>query len=197
MSDMRLYETYYGIHTEDWSENFGTFSNHHKILVKDYLNEGCNCTDVSTASSVHEFLLPQALKKVYFIEGVIEGHVTFAASESTAYLCSYRATICKMNPETADTELFSTGWVSVNRTIAWHTVPVEVGDEYVFPFWINAMEQQELGENDRIFLRIEAQCSCDDTFVTCEDSDCTNLVLYHGNDSEWEGVKVIIPFLGV
>jgi len=36
MTDMRYYETFYGIHTNDWSVSFGgIFANHHKILVKD------------------------------------------------------------------------------------------------------------------------------------------------------------------
>jgi hypothetical protein len=196
MSDMRLYETYYGIHTDDWQVNFGTFADHHKLLVKEYINEGCVCTELSSATNAIEFLLPQALKKTYFIEDVIEGHITYAASGATAYLCSYRATLCKMNTSTESSELFTTGWVTINRTFAWDAV-YEVGDEYVLPFWIDAMDQEELGENDRLYLRIETSCSCDDSFATCDDSACTHLALYHGNDSEWEGVKITIPFLGV
>jgi len=195
-SNMRMYETFYGIHTNDWTVDFGTFSNHHKLLVKEYISDGTDCEDTSTASETNKFLYPFHIAKTYFIEGIIEGHVTFAASGSTAYLCSYRVTLSKMNEDTTDTELFTTGWVAVNKTLDWDST-YSIGEEIVLPFWIDAYEHAKLDENERLYVKVESTCSDSSAFTSCSASECTNLVLYHSNDATWEDLKITIPFLGV
>ena len=193
-NDMRYYETFYGIHTDDWTVDFGTFSNHHKILVKEYISDGANCTETSTASATNKFLYPHHIAKTYFIEGVIEGHITFAASGSTAYLCKYRVTLGKMNLDNTDTELFTTGWVTVDKTLDWDSTH-SIGEEAVLPFWIDAWEYEKLDENERLYIKVESTCSDNSSFVTCSTSQCTNLVLYHSNDATWEDLKITIPFI--
>lgn len=185
--DFRVYQTYYGIHVDDWAETFGSFANHHKLLVKEYINEGCSCTTSSIASDTNEFLYPHFIKEIYFIEGVIEGHVTFASSGCTSILTDYRVTVCKVHENTAETELFSTGWVIVNDTLGWNAVDgipsIIAGEEgeMVYPFWIDAWQHAELSDGERIFLKIE-------THIT----NCG--VLWNSNDSTWEDVKITIPF---
>ena len=194
---MRMYETFYGIHTNDWSVNFGTFSNHHKLLVKDYISDGTDCEDASTASdSPHSFLYPHHIKKTYFIEGVIEGHVTFGSDNTTAYLCAYRVSVCKINENATDNELFTTGWVTVDKTLAWNST-YSVGDEIVLPFWIDAWNKAELSEKDRIYVKVESTCSNSVNCIDCAGSSCTNINLWHSNDSTWEDLKITIPFLGI
>jgi len=118
--DMRYYETFYGIHTDDWEETFGSFLNHHKLLVKNYKSTGIITTDSSSASLTHEFLYPHHIKKTYFIEGTITGHITYESSTCSTYLCAYRVTVCKVHQDTGlKTELFTTGWRAVQKILGW------------------------------------------------------------------------------
>jgi hypothetical protein len=191
MSDMRMYETFYGVHLTDWVVNFGIFSGHHKLLVKDYLSDGARTVDESTATETHSFIYPNHIAKTYFIEGVIEGQVTFIANEATTYLYQYRVSVCKIHEDGTDTELFSTGWVDVGKNLVWDTsiVTTGIGDEIVCPFFIDAWEYAKLEEQERIYVTVES--SCTDTTP----SSCTDLVLSHTNDSEWEDLKITIPFM--
>jgi hypothetical protein len=190
--DMRYYETFYGIHTDDWDWTFGAFTDHHYVLVKEYINEGCSCTETSSATNIIEFLYPHHIKKKYFIEGVIEGHVTFACSDATAYICQYRVTVGKVNENTTKTELFTTGWTTVDKTLDWNST-YSIGEEIVLPFWIDAWEKEELGEFDRIYDRVKSTCTDDTNFTDCSQSACTNIILWHSNDSTWEDIKITIP----
>lgn len=178
---MRYYETFYAINTDDWIEDFSTaFVDNHEILVKEYINEACSTVTSSTATTTHKFLYPHHIKKTYFIEGVIKGHITLAASSCTSTVTSYRVSVCKVHEDAVETELFTTGWVTVNDTLAWDAV-YSIGDEMVYPFWIDAWEKEELGEFDRIYLKVQTSSN-----------NCT--VLWHSNDATWEDVKIEIPF---
>ena len=201
MSDMRMYETFYGIYKDDWEETFGSFSDHHYVLVKEYINEGCSCTETSTASTTHKFLYPSHIKKTYFIEGVIDGHVTFASSTTTAYICSYRVTVCKVHEDTTETELFTTGWITVEDTLGWNAgynipsvIEGEEGD-VVYPFEIDAWEKEKLDEFERLYLKVESTCSADSNFISCTEASCNNVILWHANDATWTDIKIKIPFL--
>lgn len=194
-SDMRQYQTFYGIKTEDWGVNFATFSNHQYILVDEYISSACSCPDYSTASATYKFLYPQHIKKQYYIEGVISGHVTFGASQATSFLCQYRVTLGKVNENTnAEQELYTTGWKSVARELKWNAT-YTVGDEIVLPFWIDAYEKEELGEFDRLYIQVESTCSDNLSCATSAASTCTALVLWHGNNPTFEDLKIIIPFI--
>ena len=182
--DLRYYETFYGIHTNDWDETFGTgFVEHHKLLVKEYISDACNTTEASgTSLATHEFLYPHHIKKTYFIEGVATGHITLVASTCSTSVCSFRVTICKVHQDTAiKTELFTTGWRTVNTTLNWDAV-YSVGDEVVYYYEIDAWEKEKLTEFERIFVRVQ---------VTTTNSCCS---LYHSNDSTWEDIRITIPF---
>ena len=179
--DMRYYETFYGISPNDWEiTDFGTFQNHHKILERQYISDATSCAETSAASDTNKFLFPHHIKKKYFIEGEISGHITIASSGATSTVTSYRVTVCKTNDNTnTDSELFSTGWVTVNTTLAWDGV-YSIGEERVYPFWIDAWEYEELSEYERIFVKVEVNCD-------------NNAVLWHSNDATYEDLKVEIP----
>ena len=182
--DLRYYETFFGVCVDDWAESFGAFINHHKLLVKEYISDGCSTTEASNASITSEFLYPQHIKKTYFIEGVITGQITVVASSCSCTMNSYRVTVCKVHEDTTKTELFTTGWITVNDTLGWDAV-YSVGDEMVYPFWIDAWEKEKLGEYERIYVKVEAS--------TCSLNSCCSL--YHSNDSTWEDLKITIPFI--
>lgn len=176
---MRYYETFYGVHTNHWDVNFGDFSSHNKLLVKDYISEACSTTDTSTATDTNEFLYPHHIKKIYFIEGVIEGQITLAASSATSTVTSYKVEIGKVNQETGKETLYSTGWITVSDTLDWDST-YSIGEERVYRFWIDAWEKEKLTEYDRIFIRVE----------TNSDNNC---VLWHSNDATWEDIKITLP----
>ena len=177
--DNRSYRLFYGIYTYDWFFNFGTFAETHYILTDEYISDGCSTLDSSEASNVHEFLYPHHIKKVYHLEGVAVGHITLAASGCTSTVTSYRVTICKMHEDNTPTELKSTGWITVNDTLAWDA-GLGVGEEMVYPFWIDIWEEKKLDEHERLYLKVEVNCN-----------SCTHLM--HSNDSTWEDLKIDIP----
>lgn len=182
MSDMRYHQTFYGIHTTDWEINYPDFANHNKILVKDYISDGCATVDSSTANETYKFIYPHHIKKTYFIEGVIEGHITLAASTATVTFANYRVTVCKVDDAGNTEELFSTGWVTINSGALGYNATYSVGDERVFPFWIDAWEKAELSENERIYVQVQTDSQA-------------NGVLYHSNDSTWEDFKITLPLI--
>jgi len=192
--------TFHGIHLDDWGINFGNFSDHHKLLTEEYESDGCNSTATSSAILAHKFIYPEHIKKVYFIEGTITGHVTFAASGATAYMCKYKVSVCKVHQNTDETELFTTGWKEINHTFGWNdeynTPSIIKGEEgeVVYPFRIDAWENEKLDAYERIYVKVESTCSDDANFNSCSNSSCTNLVLWHGNDATYEDLKIEIPF---
>jgi len=193
-NDSRYYETFYGVHLDDWTVDWGTFADHHKFLTEEYLSDGCSCATSSSATNTHKFLYPEHLKKDYFIEGTIKGHVTFAASGATSYICAYRVTVCKMHEDTTDSELFTTGWRTVNKTLTWDST-YDIGEEIVFPFRIDAWEKEHLTEYERFYLKVESTCSDNSGCSSCTDSECDDTVLWHSNDATWQDIKIEIPFL--
>ena len=156
------------------------FADEHHLLDKDYISEGCSTLDSSEASVTHKFIYPHHIKKTYWIEGVVKGHITLGASDCTSTVTAYRATVCKIHLDNTETELATSGWVTVNDTLAWDA-GLSVGEEMVYPFWIDVWDEQMLDEEERIYFKIEVTCN-----------NCTHL--YHSNDSTWEDLWVSIPF---
>jgi len=178
--DLRYYETFFAIHDNKWDINFGTFSNHHKLLTKEYINTACLTTDYSEASNTHEFIYPHHIKKKYFIEGVIFGQITFAAQEDDSTVTSYRVTVCKIHEDNTKTELFTTGWKTVDDALTWD-VTYSIGEDVVHAFWIDAWEKAKIDEKERIYLKVETSCN-------------NYTVLWHSNDAKWEDIRIDIPF---
>lgn len=183
--NMRYYETYYGVHINDYNVSFGGhFTDHPKLLLREYISDGCSTEETSSVSNSTEFLLPFHLAKVYFIEGTISGHITLAASTATATITKYKVSVLKIHGVSGtQTSLYDTGWMVVNDSLAWDS-SYSIGEEMVYPFWIDAYEKQKLDEDERIFIRIEVDAN-------------THTVLYHSNDSTWEDFKIEIPFMGL
>lgn len=181
-SDQREFRQFFGVSLDDWQHSFGTFSDTHYILLNDYISEGCSTTDSSEASNVHSFLYPHHIKKTSYIEGVIEGGICLIASGATSTVTAYRVTVCKTfeGASEADIELASTGWITVNDTLAWDA-GLSVGDEMVYHYWIDVWTEQKITELQRLYLKIEVNCN-----------QYTHLM--HSNDATWEDVWVEIPF---
>lgn len=175
-SDMRYYETFYGIHSNTNKLTFGSgaFANHNKKLVKNYISDGCSTTETSICDETYKFLYPHHIKKVYFIEGVIRGHITVAAIANGVTVPQYRITVCKVDTSGNEDELFSTGWKDPEITL-------NDEEEVVLDFEIDAWQKAKLDEYERIYLKVETEVESD-------------ISLWHSNDAQWEDIKVEIPF---
>jgi hypothetical protein len=185
-NDMRYYETFYGIHTNHWSFSFGDFTNWHKLLVQDYISEDCLTEETSEATlDTNIFVYQNHMKKTYFIEGVITGQITCAASGATCLIESFQVTVGKIHASGLRTDLFASGWQVVNDTLAWDG-EYGIGEERVYWFQIDAWEKEKLDEYERIYVKIEVQLD-DAVYPSCE--------LWHSNDSKWEDIKIEIPFI--
>lgn len=187
MSDYREVETFYAIHMDDFSFSFGdesVFKDHHKILTKKYINEATSTTSTSVATDTYKFLFPFHIKKKYWIEGIIEGQVTFAAGTAAASLDTYRVTICKVHENGTETELATTGFVTVNDSFAYNAV-YGVGDEMVYAFFIDVSIEKEITEEERLYLKVETDSA---------GGDADQCVLWHSNDADFEDIMIEIPF---
>ena len=178
--DLRYYETFYGIYTNDWEITFGSFTDSPNLLVKEYISDACDTTDYSIATDTAKFIYPHHIKKIFFIEGVIEGHITVASSSATSTVTDYKVTVGKVHEDTSvETDLFTTGWITVNTTLTWDST-YSIGEEIVYPFWIDAWDYAEISDKERIYVKIEVN----------GDNNC---VLWHRNDATWEDLKITIP----
>lgn len=186
--DNRDFITFYGIYPTNWSETYGTFTNTHYLLIRDYISDGCSFVTSSTASNtIIKFLYPNYIKKDFWVEGTAQGHITYAATGRASQVTNYRVSICKINSDNTDEELFTTGTVYTrsNPTAVSgpsNTYKLALNDEIVFPFWINCTPEKRLSENDRIYMKIESTTTN------------VNLKLCHDNSSTWEDFKIEIPF---
>ena len=180
--DQREYIEFFAIYPDDTDVSFGTFVNTHKILVREYLDEGCNFTDELDANETHDFLYPHHIKKIYFIEGVIKGQVTYCCNGGDGYVHSYRVSIYKMSKFNTPTELSTTNWKTVDLSLSWDGM-LGVGEEIPIPFYIDQWEEQEVGENERLYLKVET-----DT----DGHPWTRLVV--ANDPSYNTTYVEIPF---
>lgn len=178
--DMRFYETFYAVHNNHQEINFGTFAGHHKLLVKNYINEACLTTDYSSATLVSEFIYSHHIKKTYFIEGTIKGQITLAAQSDDSTVTSYKISLWKIHENNEKNELFTTGWVTVDDALIWDAT-YDIGEDRVYAFEIDAWEKEELSDKERFFLKVEVNCNA-------------YTVLWHSNSATWEDIKIEIPF---
>jgi len=181
----RQYLKFYGVSLDDWTETFGTFSNTHKLMLREYRSDAVSYDDSSEASLTNSFLYPFDIERKYYLEGTAEGEFTLAASGCTSTVTSYRVTICKTYKSAAvpDAELATTQWRTVNFELSWDAVN-SIGQERVMPFYIHVSPEQQLTEGQRLYLKIEVNCN-----------SCTRLM--HTNDPEWTDIWIDIPFKGI
>jgi len=175
---MREHLVLYGYYVDDWDWDFGSFWNHHYVLDEEYISDACSTTTSSQVTTI-KFLYPFNIKKKYAIEGVIRGQFTMTASGATSTFTSYRVTVCKVHSDDTETELFSTDWVTINDSIIWDST-YSIGDEIVYPFWIDALDEEILDENERIFVKFEFNAD-------------NNAYLLHYNDATYNDITVDIP----
>ena len=62
--DMRYHLELHGIHYDDWEIDFGTFADHHKVLIEKYINDATSTTETSIATDTNKFIYPFHVKKI-------------------------------------------------------------------------------------------------------------------------------------
>ena len=87
--------------------------------------------------------------------------------------------LSKIIEDMTDEELYTTGWVTVNDSLAWNST-YSIGSEMVYAFWIDAWEKSKLGEFDRIYVNVE---------INADD----NAVIWHSNDSTYNDIFIDVP----
>jgi len=188
--DLPSYETMYGIYITDWNWTYGGgfFNGVHYTLTKEYLSEGCiteDYTQLDTGTNVIYFLYPHWIKKVYFVEGVVEGQFTVSCTDSNATLTSYKIRLMKIDNDGNTEEIGTTDTiVPSSRTFSWDAT-YDVGDEIVYPFYITVSPEVKVEDEERLYVEL--------TIISVNDS----LILYHSNDATWEDFKISIPFRGL
>lgn len=176
--DLRNYIKLYGIYTDDWTTVWGgqTFNRH---LVKTMINDACNSTASSAwTANGYNFIYPHNIKKKYFLEGVVEGEVGFGKIAASK-VSDYRVSIFKLNEDTTETTLATTGVISVNDSIT-------AGDVHLYHFWIDVYDKKELSDYDRIGVKVEWNVS---------HSSTNTAALYHEVVTSDYDFWVDLPFM--
>ena len=180
LDSQRQHIIFYGFYTDDWSSSFGSFSNEHYLLHREYISDGVSITEAAEASNTLKFIYPDHIKKTYYLEGTVTGNIVLAASGATSTVSDYRVTICKVHSDTTETELVTTGWRTVNDTLAWDS-GLGVGEEMVYWFSIDVWNEQKVTDNERLYVKVECNCN-------------QYTYLMHSNDPQWKDLYVDIPF---
>jgi hypothetical protein len=147
MSDMREYFKFYGIWLDDWDVTWGGTA-YERYLIRDWIATAESEPSSTWVSTGRSFLYPHHLKKVYWLEGVVEGEVTFG-STVTSTVSNYRVSVYKQNTDTTTTDLASTGVI----TVANYRIPAN--NVLSYHFWIDAFNAKELSEYDRLGVKVE------------------------------------------
>jgi len=191
--DERAYYTFYGIEVDDWGMTFGDLSNHHKILVKNFISEDASTTSSSVwDSNGYKFFFPHHIKKKYYLEGVIEGQITFTSdpiSDSAqkdkdgniSYISDFQVTLIKLNKDTTEDTL------AFYKNSSVGSYGFEPYEYKVYPFWIDVYDvAQEIGENERIGIKVE---------WNVDNTSTTTVYLSHENWQQGEDLKIVLPFM--
>lgn len=177
MSDLRNYIKFYGIYLDDWSTTFGgqTYS---RFMLRDWVANAESEPSSTWQLAGRSFLYPHHIKKKYLLEGVIDGEVTFGAT-AASHVSTFNVTLFKLNADTTQTDLATTGNITtVNRNIG------ALG-ALSYHFWIDVFDAKELGEYDRLGVK-----------VVWTSTSGTTANLYHDYDATYGyDLWVDVPFI--
>jgi hypothetical protein len=186
VQDTRAYYTFYGIYTDDWDFNWGSYDSHQYMLVKNYISEDASTTTSSTWDSEgRTFLYPHYIKKKYYLEGVVEGQITFTNDpiSTSGTLTNYKVDVIKESDTQTTTVLATTGIITVTDTIG----DADTKEYAVYPFWIDVLTSgKQIGENERLGIVIDWNVNI---------ASSTSAYLSHENWQDGEDVKITLPLL--
>jgi hypothetical protein len=177
---MPQYQTYYAVHLDNHVELWSSMS-FNKILVLEYpdANLSCTATTDATGSVNIDFLYPLLVQSKYFIDGILDGHVTFKSDATIGRTCTdYSVGLNKLNNAGGVTNI---GYMSYTFSPTFTTT---VANQYLtVPIYMQ-IDKQPVNENEKLFLRIKLG-----TAMTTG-----QWFLSHANDSSVPDIKIRIPF---
>lgn len=174
---MPQYQIYYGVHMDHHVESWGGM-NFNKILVLEYPDPNLVCTALTEAcGNVNlDFLYPLLVQSKYFLDGVMDGHVTFKCGAAAKTCTGYVVWLNKLSDAGTITNLGSMPYTfatTYNFTAnSYLTVPVYM-----------QLSKQPVNENEKLFLRIN--------LVT---TAASGINLSHANDSSVPDIKIRVPY---
>jgi len=173
------YQTYFGVHLDHHVEIWGGRS-FNKILVLEYPDPNLVCTGTTdaTGSVQIDFLYPLLVQSKYFLDGVMDGHVTFKADATAGRTCTgYAVSLKKLSDAGIETNLgtmsYTFGATYSFTANQYLTVPIYM-----------QLSKQPVNENEKLFLRV--------SLVTAMTAN--QIVLSHYNDSSVPDIKIRIPY---
>ena len=171
------YQTYYGVHLDHHVELWGGMS-FNKILVLDYPDPNLSCTSLTEAcGNVNlDFLYPLLVQSKYFLDGMMEGHVTFKCGAAAKTATGYIVSLKKLSQSGTVTNL---GYMSYNFLTTYNFT---ANSYLTVPVYIQ-LSKSAVNENEKLFLRVQ--------LVTVETS---GINLSHYNDSSVPDIKIRVPY---
>ena len=163
-------------HVESWGG-----VNFNKILVLDYPDPNLRCTgttDAAAAGKVNDFLYPLLVQSKYFLDGTVDGHVTFksdatAGRTATGYTVSLKKLNITGTTTTLGTMSFTFPVVYTFTANGYLTVPIYM-----------MLTKQPVNENEKLVLSVQLL-----TTMTVN-----QILLSHANDSSVPDIKIRIPY---
>lgn len=176
MSNLRQYQTYYGVHLVHHSESWGG-ETYNKLLVKEFPNEYISTTSY-TMGAISTFIYPTLVMNKYYLDGVASGHVTLYNDDSTTSytITNYIVTLYKTGDMPGDKTTIG----SVSNTISSENV-VWKEDYLTLPVYMN-IDKKLVEEDEKLLLELE------------HDGNTTHVGWAHANDRNVVDMQIKIPF---
>lgn len=178
---MPQYQTYFGVHLDHHSEQWGGQS-FNKILVLEYPDPNLVCTSATDATGTVElkFLYPLLVQNKYFLDGIVDGHVTFKADATAGRVASgYTISLNKLNNSGTITNIAS-------MTYTFGTVYTFTANQYLTVPIFFQVSKQPVNENEKLYLSI--------TLTTGYTAGTNYIYLSHANDSNVPDIKIRLPY---
>jgi len=174
---MPNYQIYYGAHLDHHVETWGGM-NFNKVLMLEYPDPNLVCTATTEACGGvnHDFLYPLLVQSKYFLDGVLDGHVTFKCGATAKTATGYVVSLNKLNTTGAITNLGTMSYTFAT------TYSFTINSYLTVPVFIQ-LSKQPVNENEKLFLRV--------SLTTAETS---GISLSHANDSSVPDIKIRIPY---
>ena len=170
------YNTYYGVYLNHIDETWGGLT-YNKILVTEFPNEYLSTTSYELGQTARLLYLT-LWKNKYYIDGIVEGHVSLYNESSTgsATLTSFTVSLRK----TDDVPSNETVLGSYTKTISSDNI-INKEDYLTLPVYMN-VDKQLIDEGEKLLIYLEHNASA------------ASVGWAHANDSTTIDMQIKIPF---
>lgn len=175
---MPQYVTYYGIHLDHHTETWGSMT-FNKILVTEYPDPNLVCAATTDACvTTNKFLYPLLVQSKYYLDGIMDGHVTFKSDATAGRTCTgYSVSLNKLSNAGVSTNI---GFMSFTFP---STYTFTANSYLTVPVYMQ-LNKQPVSENEKLYFSV--------TLTTAMTSG--QILLSHANDSSVPDIKIRIPY---